>query len=264
MSTDLIVRRAKFLSEHLGLPIDTTHLQTYKFPSSPPAQINSYIDHTALASDASPSDIEMLCMDAKMYHFKAVCVNPCYGAKAVELLKDSGVTTCCVVGFPLGCNTTATKVAEAKELVAQGVGEIDMVINCGFLKSGMFREVFNDVKCVATACHVSCPTNKALLKVIIEAGCLATEELIVDASLISAAAGADFIKTSTGMHKSGGAQVEHVRLMKLCVGDKAKVKAAGGVKTSQAAADMILSGADRIGTSSGVALCKGEKAASGY
>lgn len=212
--------------------------------------IASLIDHTVLGGDATPAQVEKLCAEAKQYKFAAVCVNPCYAKLSHDLLKDTDVKVACVIDFPLGCSSTESKVFIAKEAINDGANEIDMVINVGHMKAGMYKEVYEDIKAITEACH----NLNAHLKVIIEATSLEKEDLIVDACLLSAAAGADFVKTSTGTHATGGARPEHVKLMRETVGGKLGVKAAGGIRTKEDALKMIEAGADRIGASKGIQI----------
>lgn len=206
-----------------------------------------YIDHTLLKQDATREQIKLLCEEAAEHVFASVCVNPYWVSYASELLADSEAKVCTVIGFPLGANTTATKVFEAKNAIENGANEIDMVINVGELKGGNFDFVQADIAAVVEASH---PT--AIVKVIIET-CLLTKEEIVKACELSVAAKADFVKTSTGF-STGGATFEDVKLMKETVGDNALVKASGGVRSKEDALKMIELGASRIGTSSGIAL----------
>lgn len=207
------------------------------------------IDHTLLKPDATPPVIEKLCEEALTHRFAAVCVNPVFVPSVASILKDSGVATCTVSGFPLGTNTTASKVHEAAESIGDGATEIDMVLSIGALKSGDYGVVETDIAAVADICH----DGGALLKVIIEAVLLTDEEKKTACRLI-VAAGADFVKTSTGF-ASGGATVEDVMLMKKAVnGSHVQIKAAGGIRSYNDAVRMIQAGADRIGTSAGVQI----------
>ena len=171
---------------------------------------------------------------------------------AASLLKDSDVKVCCTVGFPLGAMATKSKAFEAATAVADGAQEVDMVLNIGAMRAGNYDYVKQDIHAVVEACH-----PKAHVKVILET-CLLTEEQIIKACELCVAAGADFVKTSTGF-STKGATVEHVALMKRAVGDKAKVKAAGGIRTYEDAMAMINAGADRIGASAGIAIVESAK-----
>lgn len=218
--------------------------------------IASYIDHTVLAADAVKSKVEQICLEAKEHHFASVCINSCWVPMAAEILKDTGVNVCTVVGFPLGAMSTKAKAYEAKVAVEEGATEVDMVINIGALKSGMYKEVEDDIR----ACKEAC--GDKVLKVIIET-CLLTESEKVMACELSEKAGADFVKTSTGFSKAG-ATVEDVALMRRTVSDKVKVKAAGGIRNYETAKAMIDAGADRLGCSAGIAIIKGEESDAAY
>ncbi|HBN82977.1 MAG TPA: deoxyribose-phosphate aldolase [Clostridiales bacterium] len=207
------------------------------------------IDHTMLKPDAVWSDIKKCCDEAKEYGFGAVCVNGCYVQKTTEQLKDTTIKTVAVAGFPLGTQTTKAKVYEATLAIEQGADEVDMVINVGALKDQDYAYVVDDIKSVVEAIK-----GKALLKVILET-CLLTDEQVVMACQLCEKAGADFVKTSTGFN-GPGASVHHVNLMKQTVGNRLKVKAAGGIRTLQQAKDMIEAGADRLGCSASVAIAK--------
>ena len=209
-------------------------------------KMSKYIDHTILKAEARKEDIIKLCREAKEQDFASVCVNGCWVSTAKEELAGSDVKVCTVIGFPLGAMSKAAKVAETADAVANGAEEIDMVINVGMLKDGDDEAVTEEIRAIKEACggHV--------LKVIIEA-CLLTDEEKVRACRDSVNAGADFVKTSTGFSK-GGATVHDVRLMKETVGDACKVKAAGGIRTPEDMDAMIEAGAERIGTSNGIAL----------
>ena len=209
-------------------------------------ELNKYIDHTLLKADATAKDIEKLCLEAKEYDFASVCINPSRVRQAAELLKESDVKVCTVIGFPLGATSTESKVFETKQAILDGASEIDMVINIGYIKDKNFDAVRDDIKAV---------NDVAILKVIIET-CLLNDEEKVMACNLAVDAGADFVKTSTGF-STGGAKVNDVVLMKKTVGDKAKVKASGGIKTHGEAVSMIAAGADRIGASSGIMIVTG-------
>lgn len=218
--------------------------------------IANYIDHTLLKATATNEQILKLCEEAKKHKFAAVCVNSYYTKTVFEALKGTDVKVCVVVGFPLGACTTETKAFETQQAVENGADEIDMVINIGALKSGDIAVVENDIAAVVKA------ASGAIVKVIIET-CYLTEEEKEKACFAASEAGAHFVKTSTGFG-TGGATIQDVTLMKKLVGKTMKVKAAGGVKNEDDAKNMILAGADRIGTSSGVDICEGRQAGSGY
>ncbi|MDD6560845.1 MAG: deoxyribose-phosphate aldolase [Lactimicrobium massiliense] len=207
---------------------------------------SKYIDHTLLKPDTTKEQIIQLCKEAKEYDFASVCVNPCWIETARKELAGSDVNICVVIGFPLGAMTSASKVFEAKDAIERGADEVDMVLNVGWLKDGDDAAVTNEIKAVKEA------VGSHVLKVIIEA-CLLTNDEKVRACQDAEKAGADFVKTSTGF-STGGATVEDVALMKKTVGDRLKVKAAGGIRTKEAMDAMIAAGAERIGTSNGTKL----------
>lgn len=207
---------------------------------------SKYIDHTLLKPEATKAQIEKLCAEAREYDFASVCINPCWIETAAKLLEGSDVKVCTVIGFPLGAMTTAAKVAETADAVAKGAQEIDMVINIGRLKDKDDAYVTEEIRAIKKAC------DGRILKVIIET-CLLSEEEKVRACKDAEAAGADFVKTSTGFSKAG-ATPEDVRLMRASVSENVKVKAAGGVRSKADMDAMIEAGAERIGTSSGITL----------
>ena len=218
--------------------------------------VNKLIDHTLLKQDATSIEIDQLCVEAKEYDFMSVCVNSSYVKRCVSNLKDTDVKVCSVIGFPLGMSTTETKIFETQEVIAAGATEVDMVINVGALKDKNDKYVLNEISQIKRAC------GKNILKVIIETALL-TEEEKVRACKLAVEAGADFVKTSTGF-STAGATVEDVKLMKDTVGDRAEVKAAGGVRTTEDLKAMVEAGATRIGTSGGIALVKGETQTTDY
>ena len=205
------------------------------------------IDHTLLKPEATAADIQALCREAKQYGFASVCVNTCYVKLASELLRGSGVKVCCTVGFPLGAMAPKAKAFEAAQAVADGAEEVDMVLWIGALRQGNTAAVQADIEGVVNACH-----PRAIVKVILET-CLLTDAQIETACRLCVAAGADYVKTSTGF-STAGATAEHVALMKRAVGGRAKVKAEGGIRTYADAKRMIDAGADRIGASAGIAI----------
>lgn len=211
--------------------------------------LNRTIDHTILKPDAAIAAIDALCAEALHYHFASVCVLPWYVERCAAALRGSDVAVCTVVGFPLGATHTATKVSETQTCIALGAAEIDMVINIAALKSGAYDVVLDDIRAVTTACH----DGGAIVKVIIET-CLLTEEEKLRCCAMVTQAGADFIKTSTGF-STGGATLADVELLRLHVGPAVRVKASGGIRDRATALAMIDAGAQRIGTSSGVAIC---------
>lgn len=209
-------------------------------------EYNKFIDHTNLKQDATREDIKKLCEEAISYDFMSVCVNPDFVKFASDLLLDSEVKVCTVIGFPLGASTTRTKVFETKDALKNGADEIDMVINVSALKDKNYDLVKNEIASIKKVC------KKHILKVILET-CLLTNEEIVTACKLAKEARADFVKTSTGFSK-GGATVEAVKLMRETVKDSMGVKASGGIKTHEDLIKMIDAGANRIGTSSGTKI----------
>ncbi len=214
------------------------------------------IDHTLLKADATREQIATICAEAKQYDFASVCVNPTWVKYSAELLAGTDVKVCTVIGFPLGATTSAVKAFETKDAIANGAGEIDMVINIGALKNGEYELVRDDIKAVVEA------ANGTLVKVIIET-CLLTDEEKVKACQLSVEAGADFVKTSTGF-STGGATAEDIALMRKTVGPDLGVKASGGVRSLEDMKQMIEYGATRIGASSGVAIMNGLSSNSNY
>ena len=209
---------------------------------------NKMIDHTVLKADTPLETIKRICDEAMEYGFASVCINPCHVAYCADYIKDSDVNVCTVIGFPLGANTSAVKAFETKDAIANGADEIDMVMNIGALKDKNYDLVRDDVKAVVEA------ANGTLVKVILET-CLLTEDEIKKACELCVEAKADYVKTSTGF-STRGATIEDVRIMKEAVHGKAKVKAAGGVRTPEDMVKIVAAGADRIGTSAGCSLVK--------
>ena len=204
------------------------------------------IDHTILKPIAQRADIERVCAEARKYGFCSVCINPVWVAYAKQLLKGSDVKVCTVIGFPLGANTSAVKAYETKDALNNGADEIDMVINIGALKDKDYDTVLADIQAVRKECQGH------TLKVIIETSQLTDDEK-VKACEISAQAGADFVKTSTGF-TGGGATAADVALMKKSIPAHMQVKATGGVRTSKEFDAKVSAGATRIGASSGVKI----------
>ncbi len=215
------------------------------------------IDHTLLKAEATKEQIEKLCAEAKQFNFASVCVNPTWVKISSELLQGSDVLVCTVIGFPLGANTPAVKAFEAKDAIANGAKEVDMVINIGALKDKDYDLVRADIAAVVEAAK-----GNALVKVIIET-CLLTEEEKVKACKLAVAAGADYVKTSTGF-STGGSTAEDIALMRKTVGPDLGVKASGGVRSLEDMKKMMEAGATRIGASSGVAIMNGLIADSNY
>ena len=213
--------------------------------------ISNYIDYTLLKPTTTERDIIDLCHDAKKYRFYSVCISSCFVSLAKQLLKESGVNVCTVIGFPFGSTSTATKVFEAKNAIEDGADEIDMVINIGYLKSRNYVSVLKDISDVKTA------IGKTPLKVILEISELNKNE-VIKASEICLDAKADYIKTSTGFSKSG-ATLTAVKIIKKTIKDKAKIKAFGGINDFDTALKYIDAGADRIGTSKSIKSKKSDR-----
>ena len=208
--------------------------------------IASMIDHTLLKPEATPAQVEKLCAEAAEYHFASVCVNPVYIPLAARLLDGTGVKVCCVVGFPLGAIAPEQKAAEAASCAAMGAEELDMVIHVGAAKAGDWALVQQDIAGVVKA------AAGRTVKVIIET-CLLTDEEKVKACEAAKAAGADFVKTSTGF-SIGGATTHDIALMRKTVGPEMGVKASGGIRDYATAMAMIEAGANRIGASAGIEI----------
>ena len=213
------------------------------------------IDHTLLKPDATATEVEKLCSEAKKYNFASVCINPSYVALCAKLVKGTEVKVCTVIGFPLGATSTASKAFETEQAIRDGAQEVDMVMNVGMLKSGEYEYVENDIFAVVSTAK----RYRMLTKVILETGFLSDEEKI-KACVLAKRAGADFVKTSTGFGK-GGATVGDIALMRRVVGSAMGVKASGGVRSREDALAMVASGADRIGASASVKIVSGEAVA---
>lgn len=206
-----------------------------------PEQLAKVIDHSLLRPELTEADVTAGCELAAHYHVATVCVKPCHVTLAKQLLKDSDVKVSTVVGFPHGGSLTNIKVAEARQAMDDGAVELDMVLNIGQLRSGKYEYVGNDIQAVCEAAHA----HGAKVKVIFENAFLSDAEKIT-ACKLAEAAGADWVKTSTGFAPSG-ASLEDLRLMRKNVSDKVQVKAAGGVRTLQALLDVVDTGATRCG-----------------
>ncbi len=214
-------------------------------------KLSSYLDHTLLKPEATEEQINQVIQEAKTNEFASVMVNPYWVKHVSDALKNSTVKTATVIGFPLGANTTAIKVAEANQAIADGADEIDMVINIGELKAKHLDQVKADVEAVVEAGHA----QQTLVKVIVETALLTDEEKVTISRLLLET-DADFIKTSTGF-ASSGAKVADIQLIKSIVGDQLKIKASGGIHTKEEAEAMISAGASRLGTSASVAIIRG-------
>ncbi len=212
-----------------------------------PASIAAMIDHTFLKPEGTVRDVERLCEEALTHHFAAVCINPWLIPVAVRALAGGTTLPCTVIGFPLGASTTASKAFEAGEAATAGAREVDMVLSIGALKQKDYSRVSADIHAVVRAAGSSCS-----VKVILET-CLLSDEEKVTACKLTLEAGAHFVKTSTGLN-SGGATLHDVALMRATVGNRAGVKASGGIRTRAEAMAMITAGASRIGTSAGILI----------
>ncbi len=224
---------------------------------SPESQkIAGMIDHTLLKQESTINQIKNLCSEASLHNFASVCINPGFVSLCKDLLKGSTVKVCTVIGFPLGANTTESKSFETRDAIANGAQEIDMVINIGQLKSKNYIYVQDDIKAVVEAAKGS------IVKVILEIALL-TDEDIIKGCQLAKAAGANFVKTSTGFAK-GGATVHAIELMKTTVGSSMEIKASGGIHNIDDAKKMIKAGATRIGASASVSIIKGNDSKSDY
>lgn len=213
-------------------------------------ELVKYIDHTQLSATTVEADIVKLCQEAREYQFAAVCVTPRWISLAADLLKGSGVLVAGVAGFPLGAVSPRIKALDAEEVIMAGADEVDMVADLAAILEGDPKALRKDIEAVLKVCRMMKPA--VTLKVIIESAAL-TDEQIVFACRIGQDAGVDYLKTSTGMHKAGGATVEHVRLM-VRTAPRCKIKAAGGIRTAEQALAMIEAGASRIGASASVQI----------
>ena len=220
------------------------------------AKLARMIDHTLLKPDATIQEIENLCAEAIHYGFASVCINPAYVKLCADLVRDSHVKVCTVIGFPLGATSSAAKAFETERAIKHGASEVDMVINIGMLKSGEYDYVEHDILAVVDTAH----RLKVLVKVIIETGLLNDDEKI-KACALAKHAGADFVKSSTGFVK-GGATIEDIALMRKVVGPELGVKASGGVRSRKQALDLLASGATRIGASASVMIVTDEESVS--
>lgn len=223
----------------------------------PHAELAKYIDHTLLKPESTQAQVDKLCDEAIQYKFYSVCVNSTWVARCARRLRGTGVKVAAVVGFPLGAMDSRAKGLETRNAVENGASEIDMVINVGALRSGDLKTVEEDIRAVLRACR-----QTTVLKVIIECALLTDAEKVL-ACQIAKKAGAHFVKTSTGF-ASSGATVQDVALMRRTVGPELGVKAAGGIRSTEDALAMIQAGANRLGTSAGIAIVTGTKSSSKY
>ncbi len=214
------------------------------------ADLARYIDHTLLKPDAGELEIIRLCEEARTHDFASVCINPTWIKLCRGILGESAVAVCTVVGFPLGCNRTDVKVRETELAAADGASEFDMVMHIGRFKDDDFAYVEHDIADVLRAAQATCAAP--ILKVILETSLL-NERQIADACRLAVAAGADYVKSSTGFGP-GGATIASVRAMRDAVGNRCGVKASGGIRDRETALAMLAAGANRLGTSSGVSI----------
>lgn len=219
--------------------------------------IAGMIDHTLLKPDSTKEQVIKICQEAKKYKFASVCVNPFYVKLVKEQLEGSDIKVCVTIGFPLGSNMKDVKAYEAQLALENGADELDMVMNVAAIKNKDYKTVLEDMKAV-----VEKAKGKAIVKVILET-CLLTDDEKIKACELALEAGVNFVKTSTGF-STGGATVQDIILMKNAVGNKAKVKASGGIRDTKKALEMIKAGAERIGASSSIAIVEGIVSDSGY
>ncbi|OPL09393.1 MAG: 2-deoxyribose-5-phosphate aldolase [delta proteobacterium ML8_F1] len=219
--------------------------------------LSRYIDHTILKPDATKAEVLAVCQEAVDHGFYSVCINPVHVPFVKEALEATDVKVTAVIGFPLGASQTAVKAFETRRALEEGADEIDMVMNIGALKDGDYEKVLRDIQEVRKVLGKS-----NLLKVILET-CLLNQDEKIKACEIAKAAGAHYVKTSTGF-STGGATVEDVKLMKATVGDDVLVKASGGIRDTEKALAMIEAGASRIGASASVAILHGTEGSSAY
>ncbi len=260
MNAELIGRVRSRLVEYFG-KVDHTDFSLVEPEEKRTAEdktpLTALIDHTLLKPEATGVDIDRVCDEAAHHQFASVCVNPCWVDRAAKRLEESSVKVCTVIGFPLGAATSQVKAYEAAQAIDLGADEIDMVINIGALLAGEYEVVYEDIRAVVKA-----SSGRAVVKVIIETALLSEEKKIA-ACILASSAGADFVKTSTGF-AGGGATIDDVALMRAVVGSAMGVKASGGIRDYAGAKAMVRAGADRLGTSSGVAIAKGEVGNSSY
>jgi len=254
MESSDIIKQAQ---EAVQQAINFTHTPEGSYTPVSDDEVASIIDHTILKADADPKAIDRICEEAKTHKFASVCISPVFVTRVAKSLEGSSVKVCTVIGFPLGANTSEVKAFEADNAVKNGAQEIDMVIPVGLLKAGELKAVYEDIKAV-----VDSVKGRALTKVIIETSLLTNLEKAI-ASLLSVAAGADFVKTSTGF-STGGATPEDVALMRAVVGPKVGVKASGGIRSFGDAQAVMKAGANRLGCSAGVAIMQGKTSQSNY
>lgn len=236
--------------EQCGGPVEPVRNLAGPGPGAAPigAEVAAWIDHTLLKMGSTAAEIDRLCAEAVQHRFAAVCVNSGFVARCVSALRGTTVRVASTVGFPLGACLAEVKAFEAEKAIQAGASEIDMVADIGALRAGDYVQAARDLLAVLRPAHEA----EVIVKVILEMSLLSQEEKIAGCLLV-AETGADFAKTSTGFGP-GGATVEDVQLMRLVLGDRARIKAAGGIRTLETALAMIRAGATRLGTSSGVQI----------
>jgi deoxyribose-phosphate aldolase len=219
-----------------------------------PQELAGYIDHTLLKPNITKEQINQLCSEAIEYNFASVCIPPYYVPQAYDLLKENdSVKVCTVIGFPLGYDTTSSKVESIKKAIEQGADELDAVVNIPAIKDRDWKTVKYDLEAMRTITRL----NDKLLKIIFET-CYLTKEEIEKLAHLCVELNIDYLKTSTGFG-TGGATIEDVQLMKSIAGDNAKIKASGGIRTTEDAMKMIKAGASRIGASAGIKIVERKK-----
>ena len=242
----------KIIQEAVSQVLSQTSMPNASTSTQYDPSYGQYMDHTVLKPETTKETVKRFCNEAIEYKFASVCINPTQVTYVASLLKDTGVKTCCVIGFPLGATTSFVKGVETMEAVKNGAEEVDMVINIGALKDKNYTLVYEDIKSVVDNAHPN-----AIVKVIIETSALTDEEKVIACELAKRA-GTDFVKTSTGMG-TGGATIEDVRLMKRTVGENIRVKASTGINDREITDAFLAAGAVRMGTSKGMLIVKGEK-----
>lgn len=211
-------------------------------------ELASYIDHTILKADATKADIDSLCEEALKYNFASVCINPSNLEYAKTKLENTDIKLCTVIGFPLGASSKKIKIAETEQAIKDGATEIDMVANIGWIKDGKYSNILDEINEVKGVMP-----NDMILKVIIETAILSNDEK-VQMTKVVADSEAEFIKTSTGMNKSGGATIEDVKILNSHSHTGLLVKASGGIRNLETLQAMLTAGASRIGASAGVSI----------
>ena len=250
ITQEVMSRLKETMKSNVADKHETGSQTTSKSGGMTSSELAGYIDHTLLKPEAVAAQFDQLCDEALKYRFMSVCVNSGWVHHVAKRLRGSGIKICSVIGFPLGAMDSRSKAIEARSAIENGANELDMVINVGALKSGNLKLVEEDIRAVKRACR-----STTLLKVILETSLLTEEEIIL-ACEMSKKAGADFVKTSTGF-STAGATVEHITLMRRCVGPNIGVKASGGISSWDKAVAMINAGANRLGCGASIAVVTG-------